>query len=159
MCASSHFLTKARSGVFQLSGHTVRFLGGGKEEEKGEKKKKKRRRQRRQTGGGDAFLTVNRQEIHRRVVPEERLPLAPGPRPPSSRVGPRPLRVERVRKKAFGADRQKLPPLLPDGRRDGRGPVSDGGAAAATAGLVDEVLFFGRGGDVLREREKRGRKT
>ena len=110
-------------------------------------------------GGGDAFLTVNRQEIHRRVVPEERLPLAPGPRPPSSRVGPRPLRVERVRKKAFGADRQKLPPLLPDGRRDGRGPVSDGGAAAATAGLVDEVLFLGGGEDVLREREKRGRKT
>ena len=42
------------------------------------------------------FLTMDRQEIHRSVVPQERLPLAPRPRPLPSGVGRGPLRVERV---------------------------------------------------------------
>ena len=87
-------------------------------------------------------LTVNRQEIHRRVVPEERLALAPRPRPLPSRVRAGFLRVQRVGVEALGADREQLPPLFFHERGDGRGPVADGCAAPAAAGLVDEVLCF-----------------
>ena len=93
------------------------------------------------------------------MIAHEALALVAGPRAPAARVRGGFLWVERVGVEALGADREQLLPRLLHFRCDSGDPVADGGAAAAAAGLVDEVLFWGGWGAKEREGEGKKRKV